>query len=419
MTPLDPDDPNAQGLSLRLRERDYANAPADVDAFVPSRYGEQSTASAYRGRRARRRAPGQLMLDELEGTSVRVSRARRGPVIRVGADPILPVFFASAACPIPDIGVETQTGAVVNWNFRREDRGYLALATLDEHGVPRPSRRLTLVAALLPLTLAPTTALAAPGVGGALPVLAPPADASTKSKRAPQADKAAGAPASDVVSEGTAPAPTAAAVDPNTGPDARTEAPRVDAPGPQPSGGGVWAALEGADVRLTLVDGSVFSGRLLGVHGAVLVAAREGDGLVVAIDQAQVKQANVVTHDDDGRPRVLPRAPGTGLLVGGAIMTGVAGGLLLAGIAAGAYCAAYAGSYYGYYGSYTRGEDNCWYYWVPFVVPGVALAGGGIPMIVIGKRKRDKWKKQVGVAQLAPKLTRSRRGWTGGITLRF
>jgi hypothetical protein len=349
-------------------------------------------------------------------------------VIRVGDDPILPIFLASAACGIPHIGAENPPGTVVHWNFRSREPGHLALATLDADGLPRPGRGLTLVAALLPLALAPTTALAAPGIGGALPVLHAPAKPAGEKKTEPAGEKKA-EPAGEkdeeatgeAEGEGTAPAPTAAAVDPNTGPDAKTEAPRVDASGTASATSGVWSALVGSDVRLTLADGTVFSGRLLGVHDNVLIAARDGDDLVVAVDPAQVKQANVVTSRGDDRPRVLPRAPGTGLLVGGAVMTAVAGGLLLAGIGAGAYCGAYGGGYYyTYYGGGSGGgDDSCWQYWVPMVVPAAALAGGGIPMIIIGKRKRDQWKKQVGVAQLAPKLTRTRRGWTGGITLRF
>jgi hypothetical protein len=401
-------DPNAEPfLSLRFRDRGDSTGATDLEAFLPSRYGDRSTAAAYRGARERRAAPGEVLLDGIDGMSVRVSAARRGPVLRVGSDPILPVFFASSELAIPRVGEEIETAEVIYWNFRETDTGYLALTTVDRDGLPRPSRGLTLVAALLPLTVLPTTALAAPGTGGTLPVLAAPAEA----------PKAKAAPAEDPV----APAPTGAAVDPSKGPDTATAAPIVHpsgaAAGPTPAG--IWGALIGSDIRLTMKDGSSLEGRLLGVHGSVLVAARVTDGLVVAIDQGQVAQANALTPVREKGPRVMPPARGTGLLVGGAIMTAVAGGLLIGGIAAGAYCARYDTNYYSYYGGTTGGDDGCWYYWVPLVVPAAALAAGGIPMIVIGKKRRDAWKKQVEVATITPGVRRTRTGWTGALTLRF
>lgn len=387
-------------LGLRLRGRTSSNGIPRVGAFVPSVYPGQSVArdgvlDVLDGADEDRRA-----LDDLDTVCTRMGRPRPGPVLDPGGSSLWPVFFSTSGRSIPEPSHDDPSLDHASWNLPLETAGYLALTSVDERGHPSPGRGLTLVAAVLPLVLGPATAMAGPGTGGTLPVLAQPGSPPAEDAAAPTT-----APATEAPSPAAPPtaAPTTQA--PPTTPDA------------QP---GIWEALEGSDVRLTMHDGTEFTGRLLGVHGTALICARAGDGLVVAVDQSQVARANALESASDvGGQRVLPPERGTGLIVGGAIMTAVAGGLIVAGIGGGAYCNNYNGYYTTYYGGGQSGDSNCVRYWVPMVVPGALLAAGGIPMIIFGKKRRDAWKKKHGFATLTPRVTRTRKGWSGGLTLRF
>lgn len=387
----------ARLLDLRTRSAEPLRDAPPLESFCPSVYGERSVAfdqlEAARGGRA----PIGLT-DDRDGLSVRLDRPRLGPPLQSGDEQLWPLFFSSSELSIPAFDQGSAKLKVRDWNLANEAPGYLALTSLDSRGRPQPRRGLTLVAAMLPLTMMPATALAAPG--GGLPVLHQPAQTAADEQPEP-------APA-NVESTTTTPEPS----------DSVTIAPSSTGE-PAPSMSGLWSALVGANVRLGLQDGSTFEGKLLGVHGTSLICARREDGLVVAVDQAQVVQANTVEDGRKGRRIVLPRERGNGLLVTGAVLTAIAGGLLITGLAGGLYCANDGGYYYSYYGGGGGGPDNCNRYWVPFVVPGAALAGAGIPMIVIGDKRRKAWKKRAGVATLSPQVGKTRGGWSGGLSLRF
>jgi len=50
---------------------------------------------------------------------------------------------------------------------------------------------------------------------------------------------------------------------------------------------------------------------------------------------------------------------------------------------------------------------------------GAGALRGGIPMIVMGRRRRELFKKALKEHNLAPTFARTRYGWTGGLRFRF
>jgi hypothetical protein len=96
-------------------------------------------------------------------------------------------------------------------------------------------------------------------------------------------------------------------------------------------------------------------------------------------------------------------------MVAGIALTALAGALIAGGIGVHAYCAATA-----YYDA-----GYCWSYWIPFGIATVATAGAGIPMLVIGKKRRKAWKQANRTAHIVPAVGRTRTAWTGGLRVRF
>jgi hypothetical protein len=169
---------------------------------------------------------------------------------------------------------------------------------------------------------------------------------------------------------------------------------------------GIWQALVGTDLKLTFEDQTTFEGRLLASHDDLLICARANDGLVVALDRGGVAQVNAVL--DSAPPATPTQKTGTGLLIAGISLTALAGALVVGGIAMHASCAA---------DTYSTGY--CWSYWIPFGIGTIATAGAGIPMLVIGKKRRKAWKQAQSTALVAPAIGRTRTAWTGGLRLRF
>jgi hypothetical protein len=96
----------------------------------------------------------------------------------------------------------------------------------------------------------------------------------------------------------------------------------------------------------------------------------------------------------------LPSQDGTGLLVGGGLLTALGAPVFLTGAVFLGIC------------------PSCTYIHIPMLLVGGAALGGAIPMLVRGARRRRAY-MDARVMQIAPALSRTRHGWTGGLRLRF
>jgi len=361
------DDVQIRELCLRLREGAQPDCAAVIEAFLP---------------RARISAARDI---EHRILSIRAPARKPGVGSRAAGKRVLPVFFARSEYPIPAIDSKTDDGITDAWKIRAGVEGYVALAPLDQHELRRPrARALTTIAACLPLALTPAAVMAAPED--------PEPPLQTPSAAPPDGD--ATEPPAEAPAPETIEAPPAEVERP-----ANAETPSVDI--------GIWQALVGTDLELTFEDGTTFAGRLLASHDDLLICARATDGLVVALDRGRVVQVNAVLASQP--PPATAQKTGTGLLIAGISLTALAGALVVGGIAMHAQCAATA-----YYSA-----GYCAYYWIPFGIAAVATAGPGIPMLVIGKKRRKAWKQAQRTALIAPAVGLTRTAWTGGLRVRF
>lgn len=421
-------------ICLRLREADPGGDSPDVGAFGP-----------------RLELDGTLRAPRLDLDCARLGPAQCGPPLGEGDGPrALPVFFTASESGIPRPNDNPEL-RLDDWNLNRGARGVVALTAVDrETGRPAPRRGLSLVAAVLPFAMVPSIAAASSRAGrrGRDDVLVselapaqvegpptlpespdeePPARDRGSSGGSPGPATATGPAQGDVAPPGSDTDSGAAGGNPSPGPAIPPASPGPStapstqaAPAvPPPSTASVdpvertWSLLEGEDVRVTLGNGSRVEGRLVAAQGDMVVLARGTDGKVVTFAHADVSQVNLKDTQSFGvRPPHQSSPPGTGMLITGAVFTGVAGTLLLSSVAAGAYCGAFGS--YSYYGNNT----GCWRVWVPLLVSGILTSGAGIPMIVVGNRRRKAWRERE-YAELMTTVAPSRRGWTGGLTVRF
>lgn len=172
--------------------------------------------------------------------------------------------------------------------------------------------------------------------------------------------------------------------DPFAKPAPDTESPPEASPPPKPEpapaparGGtsltdpGVWEALSGNELRLTLRDGS-FSGKLMGIHDGALVFARAGDGLIVSLPATEVTRI----HAPRDRQRARPPRPmnnGGGLIAGGAVLLGIGAPAVVAGIVM-------TGIFPGFF-----------FINLPLLVPGGAMLGAGAAMMKVGVDRKRMW----------------------------
>jgi len=147
------------------------------------------------------------------------------------------------------------------------------------------------------------------------------------------------------------------------------------------------------------------AGLIIGVEGdLVTIVDYTNDGKIVMLPKSDILEIR-------GRvpPPPMPSSSqrGVGMIVGGALMTGVGAPLMLSGIIFSTLDISYA-----------------LYLGLPQIIPAAALLSAGIPLLVFGTRRRKAYdaqlKQQTAGGRLMPTVGRTRHGgWTGGLVLRF
>jgi hypothetical protein len=100
-------------------------------------------------------------------------------------------------------------------------------------------------------------------------------------------------------------------------------------------------------------------------------------------------------------PPPLPSKRGTGMIVGGSIITTIGAPVFISGLVM--------------LGIYPSGVAIH----LPLLFIGAGALAGGIPMIVTGSRRRRAYNEALEERELAPVVIRTRHGWTGGLRFRF
>lgn len=160
---------------------------------------------------------------------------------------------------------------------------------------------------------------------------------------------------------------------------------------------GLWRALAGNELQLTLSDGS-FRGKLMGMQGSQLVFARSGDGLVVSVPASEVMRV----HAPIDRPRhagPLPVDNGGGLIAGGGVLLGIG----IPAVVAGAVMAGICG--------------GCLFIYLPLLLPGGAMVGAGSGMLKVGVDRKRMWEAATYGGRLSADFGPPMR--LRGMTLRF
>lgn len=349
--------PIVEALSLRFTEREVSLVPPDTAAFSGAPRTEHAEGSA---------------LAELVAAGVLASRLQ---VFFEAGDGPAPVFVTARGAPIPDIDAGDAGDA--GDEAPVASAAFMLATQMDGHFVWAPSRvsqRALALAVCLPLGL--------PDVASAQAPAAPPA--------------------------ATATAATPVAATPAATPPARVVAPPP--PTVAPARATVEAILKSMNGREGVVTArrATVSGLIIGVEGdLVTIVDYTNDGKIVMLPKSDILEirGRVPLPPTDVRSSSAPR--GTGMMVGGSLMTGVGGALMLSGIIFSAFDISYA-----------------LYLGIPQIVPGAALLSAGIPLLVFGNRRRKahdaQLKKQTAARRLTPTVGRTRHGgWTGGLVMRF
>jgi hypothetical protein len=87
--------------------------------------------------------------------------------------------------------------------------------------------------------------------------------------------------------------------------------------------------------------------------------------------------------------------------VSGGILTGVATPIFISGIVFVAVC------------------PSCTYIHLPLLLIGGGMLGAGIPLIVRGVKRREKYRAILRERSLGPVVSRVPGGWSGGVRFRF
>jgi hypothetical protein len=320
--------------------------------------------------------------DELEDLALASPRAAtRSP----GPERRLSVVFSAPDAPIPAPMPRRVARSTIVWPAPRAARAYAAVEAAHppsphrDRGAGRPIRRALAVAAVtVPMSLSSVPALA----------FAPPADDPTAAPTVATT------------------APTLPDPQPSVAADAAPTA--LEGPSVQPtvteelSPELIWDSVAGEQVQLTLSDGTSVRAKLLGHEGALLVLARADDGLVVSLPKERVARIQVDTSSGARRasgPMGPIPADGTGLLVGGSLLTIAASPVLITGM---------------FFLGYSPGFS------MAFILPGLAGLGGAIPMLVIGAKRKKAYRSWMIRHTFSASVTPTPRGgWTGGLRLRF
>ena len=353
-------------------------------------------------RRGRARRPAAPRIDDFAGPPTPVAAPPVGIAGEgeVGAE-IIRVFFERASYPIPEIGLPCVGPDVAAFAIVVTRFGYLAAVPRPSQGRP-PSRAHWIVAACLPLALLPNLAQAAPaGTRWGSKPTAVEASATEGAKKdgASEATPATGDP--------TAPVDPAdetgddMIVEPRPSRELPTAPPVVRVLCPEPAAvstqDAAWEGVKGYDVELILTDDREVTGRVTAIQrDTFTLVDLESGGVVRVIQKNGVKRMRVKVYDT-----VPSTKDGTGLLVGGGLLTAVGTPVFLTGAVFLGVC------------------PSCTYLHIPMLMVGGAALGAAIPMLVRGARRRRAYNESRTRPSIGGAVSFTRQGWTGGLRLRF
>lgn len=315
------------------------------------------------------------------------------------------VFFRHASYGIPPVSltVVPATPDLDSWHLRPTMFGYVAEVPRPPVRTPSRTRVAWVVAAGLSLVApAHAQAMVAPE---AVPVQRPKTVVpNVNADEAKADDDTEAQPEDGAEDDGEDSGPPAL---PEDGGEATDPEPEPEPP-PAPNAAmadpfgldattreAAWQGVDGFDVVVVLKGGSKIRGRVGAVQRETFTLIEHESGVVRVLPKSGVRALRVWT------PPPVPINNGTGLLVGGGILTGVGTPVFVSGVAFLAICPSCVGLHLSL-----------------LVIGGGALAGG-IPMLVKGTRQRRAYREAVEKRNLMPVVSRSRYAWTGGIRFRF
>ncbi|MBA3545932.1 MAG: hypothetical protein H0T76_05590 [Nannocystis sp.] len=352
-------------LHLRFRDDTATSeslAPPDVGAFLRS-----STPAAGPPSPPPSRPPSHLEeeLGVLPGTR---PADPDGPLV---------IFLQHPEFGIPAPGYDHSLPDLECWSVRPTTFGWIA-------SVPPPIRGLRRTAQVL----AGCLALALPTHADAL-VLAP-------ATPSPPVQAPAQRPTESV--------PTPAAAAESTPVAAPEPAPAVTPPPPQALdpllnstvADAAWEGVDGFDVIVELKGGKTLRGHVGAVQTDTFTLINGIDGQVLVIAKSGVSSLRAYV------PPPIPTKTGTGMIIGGSVLTTLGVPVFLTGIVFVALC------------------PSCTYLHLPMLVIGGGALGGGIPMISRGIQRRTAFQSALQERRITPMVSRTPYGgWQGGLQVRF
>lgn len=372
------DDADAVVLQLRFRGPEVVPSPPDTAAFC------------------RRGAAASDVDVQARPHEVAVLSGRQS---LVEGEPLV-IFFQHADFGIPPIAFAAISAPldVTSWCVRPTVFGWLASVPYERRTLGR-SRASWVIAACLPLALV-SEAAAAPVDKGAIqrpkkPV-APPVVEASPAEPEPTGDLSnpfdGSPPPSDPPTE---PVPE----DPAAETTATPQPPPPPKPTPSATDPAIvdaaWEGVDGFDVELKLKGGRRMRGRVGAVQRETFTLIESGSGAVLVLPKSGVLSLRART------PPKLPTKTGGGLLAGGIVLTSIASPVFISGVAFVAIC------------------PSCTYIHLPLLIIGAGMLAGGIPMTVLGARRRMEYRRILEERALTPVVSRTPHGWTGGLRLRF
>ena len=349
------------GLELRFTEAKTSLAPADIAAFAAVDHALLREQEADHDDTS--------PLGDLAVAGIIASRMRM--VDDEPARAQAPVFMPRRHWPIPAISTATSTA----YEAPAADSFVLADYAHGHFAWPQAPRRGSRTGAAL--VLAACIPMFLPGT----------AAAQQPATQVPQA-----------------PAPATVRPPPTTPPmPAQQLAPTATAPD-EPGLQAILNGLKGHEA-VVYVGENKATGLIIGVDGAfVMMVDEDREGKIVMIPKAQITDIRGKTRSHLSLAD-LPQK-GTGALAGGGILVGVGTPLMISGLV--------------FIGIIPSASSV----WAPQVLPALLFLGGGIPLLIVGSRRRHAYDKALLQNRLSRRLMPSfgrtpGGGWTGGLSLRF
>ena len=283
-----------------------------------------------------------------------------------------PVFVRMQHWPIPAISTVTEAAAADEFLLADHAHGHFAW----------PQRRPRAGAALV--------------LAACIPMFIPDiAAAQAASARRP-------APTT-VVPPAPAPAPVLVEPPPVAIPPMPEVAPSATPPA-VPNLQAILYAMRGHEATI-YAAGRVITGLLVGVDGDfVMMVDDQRDGKIAMIPKSRITEVRGKIKPTRNRVALPP--DGTPQLAGGGVLVAIGTPLTISGLVFVSFSPSYLPL------------------WMPQLLPGLLMLGGGIPLLVVGSRRRRAFQE----AMYENRITRHMKpsfgrtpggGWTGGLSLRF